>query len=275
MRVEFKGEEKGYCNICKKNSQLTRDHIPPKGCVKATHVELMTLKNYASLPTKAVISQSGLNIRSICGDCNNNLLGTKYDPELIKLTGKVANILRVNQEQRLLLPETITLTVKPQRLLRSVVGHILAGYLPIPETPPISAPFSDALRNYFLNQSSTISDKIEVYYWLYPSNKQIVINSLGIGSITEECLIASSCLLKFFPLAFWIVWDKPDSFLVNSKKISKDKFKGLDESCELVLELQNILPLDYPEIPDEGRFIIGREDASFLAQPKKPKGFGS
>jgi len=274
-QVKFKDAKEGYCNICGQHSQLTRDHIPPQGCVKPTTVELRTLTQYLTEPSgKPVNSQSGLNILSICGNCNNNLLGTEYDPELIAVSNQVARLLRVQQEGGLSLPETIELNVKPQRLIRAIIGHILAGKLPIPGQTTVSAPFPDALRNYFLDTSSTIADKIEVYYWVYPSNKQIVINSLGIGSAIGEGFISGSCLLKFFPLAFWIVWDKPSSFPINTQKISNEKFKSLDESCEIGVELRDFPPLNYPEVPGKSRYIMYRDDSTVLAQPKKPKGFG-
>ncbi len=271
----FKGAKEGYCNICCTHSNLTRDHIPPQGCVKPTTVELRTLTQYASSPTKKpIISQSGLNILSICGNCNNNLLGTEYDPELIEVSKKVASIIRSQRNLGLSLPEKIGITVKPQRLLRSVVGHILAGKLPVPGESPISAPFPDSLRNYFLDQSSNLSDKFNCYYWLYPSNRQIVINSLGIGSALGEGFIAGSCVLKFFPLAFWLVWDKPDAFSIDTTQMPKANFKGLDETCEIILDLKNMPSLDYPEVSEKGKYIIGCDDSAFIAQPKKPKGFG-
>jgi hypothetical protein len=274
-QVKFKGDKEGYCNICRQYSQLTRDHIPPQGCIRPTLVELRTLVQYLSEPNeRPTSSQSGLNILSICGNCNNNLLGTEYDPELIKVSKQVSGLMRVQQDLGLSLPGKIDLSVKPQRLIRSVVGHVLAGELPIPEVFPISAPFPDALRNYFLDQSSSLPEKIEVYYWVYPSNKQIIVNSLAIGSTMGEGFISGSCLLKFFPLAFWIVWDKPASFPISLTRISKDKFKGLDETCEMVVDLRRTSPLNYPEVPGEGRYIMFSDKSTFVAQPKKPKGFG-
>ncbi len=273
-QVRFKGDKEGYCNICGKYSKLTRDHIPPQGCVKPTNLELRTLTQYLTEPNgKPVNSQSGLNFLSICGNCNNNLLGTEYDPELIEVSRQVASLVRVTRELGLSLPEKIKLSVKPQRLVRAVIGHILAGKLPTPGQPPVSAPFPDALRNYFLNTSSPIPKEIEVYYWVYPSNKQIVINSLGIGSATGEGFISGNCLLKFFPLAFWIVWDKPFSFPINFEKISNESFKGLDERCEIIVDLRNLSPLNYPEVPGESRVILVHDDSTVLAQPRKPKGF--
>jgi hypothetical protein len=275
--IKFKGDKKGYCNICGNHSELTRDHIPPQGCVKPKPVELRSLIQYVSKSSdKPTDSQSGLNIFSICGNCNNTLLGTEYDPELIEISQKLAGIVRVQHELGLSLPEKINLSVKPQRLIRSVVGHILAGKLPITGQPPVSAPFPDALRNYFLDQSSSIPEELDIYYWVYPSNKQIVISSLGIGSTLGKGFISGSCLLKFFPLAFWVVWNKPTSFPISFTKIPKDKvqFKDLDETCELVIDLRHIPHLDYPEVPGGDEYIMSHNDSTFLAQPKKPKGFG-
>lgn len=274
-QVKYKGDKEGYCNICGEYSQLTRDHIPPQGCIKPTKVELRTLSQYLSKPSgKPTHSQSGLNILSICGKCNNNLLGTEYDPELIEVSKKAAGMVRVQRELGLSLPEKIDLDVKPQRLIRSVIGHILAAKLPIRGEPPISAPFPDALRSYFLDQSSNIPEELEVYYWVYPSNKQIVINSLGVGSAMGGGFIPSSCLLKFFPFAFWIVWNKPTSFPISSTKIPKNNLKSLDENCEIRLNLRHIPPLNYPEAPNDHRFILCHNDSTFVAQPKKPRGFG-
>jgi hypothetical protein len=274
-KMKFKAGKEGYCSICGNYSKLTRDHIPPQGCVKATRLELKTLSQYLSNSNeKPVISDNGLNIMSICGNCNNNLLGIEYDSALIHASRQLSKIIRNQNELGLYLPEQISFRIKPQRLLRSVIGHVLASKLPLSERTNISAPFPDALKNYFLDPSSNISEKIEIYYWIYPSNKQVVIDGLSIGSAMGEGFIAGSCLLKFFPLAFWIIWDKPDTFPVNLTRMPKDKFKGLDDTCEIIVDLRNLPSLSYPEKPTEGRYIMFNDDSSFIAQPKKSKGFG-
>ena len=274
-KMKLKADKEGYCSICGNYSKLTRDHIPPQGCVKATSLELQTLSQYLSNSNeKPVISQSGLNITSICGNCNNNLLGREYDLALIYASKQLSNIIQTQKELGLYLPEQISLLIKPQRLLRSVIGHVLASNLPVADKTNISAPFPNALRNYFLDQSSNISDKIEVYYWIYPSNKQVVINGLSIGSTMGEGFISGSCLLKFFPLAFWVVWDKPDTFPINLTRMPKDKFKGLDDTCEIIIDLRDLPSLSYPEKPTDERYIMFNKGSSFIAQPKKSKGFG-
>ena len=118
------------------------------------------------------------------------------------------------------------------------------------------------------------STKLEVYYWIYPSNKQVVINSLGIGSAMGEGFIASSCVLKFFPLAFWIVWDKPDSFPINLTKIPKNSLKGLDDTCEIIVDLRSLPSLDYPEKSGDKHISMLCNGSSFVAQPERCRGFG-
>ncbi|MEN8444716.1 MAG: hypothetical protein ABG776_06870 [Cyanobacteria bacterium J06555_13] len=272
--VQFKGKKEGFCNICGLNGALTRDHIPPKGCVSPTLVELKTLSQYLTEPigNRGTLSQSGLNIRSICENCNSGLLGAQYDQSLIDLSQRVTGLVRASQQQGIVLPARTSVTVNPQRLVRAVVGHVLAGKPPSSKSAPKSAPYPDALRQYFLDPSRNIPPELEVYYWLYPSNQQIVINSLGFASTEGKGCIPGSCLLKFFPLAFWLVWDKPNTFPINAEKISASAFQGIDDTCEIALDLKNIPSINYPEEPNDRYALMLRNDSTFLATPKSQKG---
>ena len=276
--VQYRGKKEGFCNICGSYGKLTRDHIPPQGCVKPKAVELKTLSAYLTEPIEktGTLSQSGLNVRSICANCNSKLLGTEYDQALIDVSQRVAGLVKVSREQGIALPARISITVQPQRMMRAVIGHVLAGKVPSSEAPPKSAPYPDGLRQYFLDPSRNIPSEVEVYYWLYPSNEQRVINSLGLGSTEGKGCIPSSCILKFFPLAFWLVWDKSSTFPINAEKIPASAFKGIDDTCEIALDLRNIPPLNYPEEPDDSYILMLRHDSTFLATPKrqKAKGFG-
>ncbi len=95
MQLKFKGNKEGFCNICGQHSQLTRNPIRLQGCIKPTPVELSHLSQYLCEPNKkSTISQSRLILLSICGNCNNNLLGTEYDPELIEVSKQVSRLVR-------------------------------------------------------------------------------------------------------------------------------------------------------------------------------------
>jgi len=270
-----KGPQEGYCNICSKYTQLTRDHIPPQGCITPAALELRTLNQHISYKNrKPLFSQNGLNIRSICGQCNNTLLGTNYDPELISLSRQLANLVRVQNELGFSLPQQVSLRVKPQKLARSVIGHVLAGTLPSTSTPPISAPFPDALKRYFLDSSSPMPNELDVYYWIYPSRQQIVINYLALALDSGKGFIAGSSLLKFFPLAFWIVWNKPNTFSIDFPKLLKNKSLDLDEPNNLIVDLTKIPHLSWPEVPDGNQIVMYRDELTVLARPKRPKGVG-
>lgn len=102
------------------------------------------------------------------------------------------------------------------------------------------------------------------------------MDALGFVSTEGKGDIPSSCILKFFPLAFWLVWNKSSTFLIDTEKIPVGAFKDLDDDYEIALDLRNIPPLDYPEEPNDSYVISLCHDRTFLATPKrqKPKGFG-
>ena len=147
QHVQFKGKKEGFCNICGVYTKLTRDHIPPQGCVKPKAVELKTLAAYLTEPIekRGTISQSGLNVRSICEECNSTRLGTEYDPALVDLSHRVSSLVRASREQGIVLPERISVTVQPQRLVRAIIGHVLAGKVPSSTVTPNSAPYPRAI----------------------------------------------------------------------------------------------------------------------------------
>ena len=71
------------CTICQQHSTLIWDHVPPKGSwvFGKTKVSMRPSLNLAGDP-KLRESQNGLKFRTLCRECNN-LLGTKYDPEIM------------------------------------------------------------------------------------------------------------------------------------------------------------------------------------------------
>ena len=81
------GPATGVCNICGVNGPLIQDHAPPKGAVDVRHIKLKSIirdsaddeQNLAS----SRILQNGVQYRSICSNCNNNLLRAKYDQSYI------------------------------------------------------------------------------------------------------------------------------------------------------------------------------------------------
>jgi hypothetical protein len=115
--------------ICGAYGSLTKDHVPPKGCgnIKDVVLKTFTPQTFTKERTPVSYSQKGSHFRTICGKCNNDLLGAKYDPELIKLYKEVVGIAESAQNNRLILPRYHTHFIKPQKIARAVVGHLLAA----------------------------------------------------------------------------------------------------------------------------------------------------
>jgi hypothetical protein len=243
-KVITRGAQEGYCRICKQYRELTRDHVPPKGSIKVSPVELRTLGQDKN--TKPVISQDGTNFRTICSKCNNTFLGTEYDPELNKISKKIGSLIKSS----LLLPSQISIAVKPQRLARAIIGHILASnYHPAASDIKENLPFPEALREYFLDRNAFLSKKINIYYWFYPGHREVILHgaAMGFWKFSERPLIFS--LIKFFPIAYWITWEEPQDLKINAPTLLQDRNIGIDQVEEIQIKLSNFPRLDFPEHP--------------------------
>jgi hypothetical protein len=107
-RFRYYGSKEGYCNICNKFTELTEDHVPPKGCIGINKKDVQVLTKYlACEEIKPRLFQSGLKFRTICSNCNKILLGQEYDPELIQLSREIGLYLRVKNEFDFSLPKYI------------------------------------------------------------------------------------------------------------------------------------------------------------------------
>jgi hypothetical protein len=272
QKIKIHGPEIGYCNICERYEKLTEDHVPPRGSAKIGAVEIRTLSDYFSREkTFFHLSQKGLLIRSICAICNNKRLGEFYDPYLNEISRAVKKLVKAHSERRLIWPHKIGLTITPQRVARAIVGHLLAGSLSKDEmTTPIKAPMPDGLKTYFLNPSAAFPDQLEIYYWLYLSNVQKILKTFTVAMLGNRQLIIGE-LLKFFPLAYWVVWDKPVDIIINLSKLTKKRTIALDETDEIEIDFQNIPHKNWPENPDDNMIILYREDGTKIASQKQKR----
>jgi|JI10StandDraft_1071094.scaffolds.fasta_scaffold427066_1 hypothetical protein len=238
-----KGPASGRCNICGDVGVLTRDHTPPKGCVKPTPVVLHhAIDALGAEPHKkdGRILQDGVSYRTLCSRCNSGLLGGRYDPVLIDFSAQVVSAL----ESRILL-QSIEVKTKPQLLFRSIFGHLAAQgvdrYLKGPHTADWAA--------WFLAETLPMPARTDFYCWPYPYKRQ----SLRRDAVVLNFKTGKPCyywLMKFYPIAFCI-WHEPDAaFPVHAANLSLFSRLGADDEAvitmptypvphELVLEAPN------------------------------------
>lgn len=199
---KIKKERVDICNICGKKLPLTWDHVPPKFCFNNVYVKYNSMMEKASVNRKSSISQNGIRFRTICANCNNNLLGAKYDTEYKKLVECLYNIYidSSNISQYIIIKG-----LKLNRIARAIVGHILAS-----REDYCTGKFEESLRQYFLDETSLPPTGISLLYYTYIYNTIMIIRDIvpkHIGNIDYDVPSSFMSCLNSFPLAFLLVND--------------------------------------------------------------------
>lgn len=105
--AKTKREANGPCNICKKHSALTWDHVPPKGGIELLPVQLdnffCKLKGTSATEARMGRSSDGVKYRTICKGCNS-FLGAEFDEVINKLNSDITKLVST----QLIMPDTIT-----------------------------------------------------------------------------------------------------------------------------------------------------------------------
>jgi hypothetical protein len=144
------------------------------------------------------LSECGLVQKTICKECNN-LLGYKYDQELIQLiksTSLQCDRIKSLLAMGLTIPNIeLELSLVPDRVARSVIGHLLAA-----RASEQGLTVSD-MQKYVLEEDYCFSQNYHLYIWYCPLQEPLVtIENVYIHLPTMSALIYDT--YKVFPLAF-------------------------------------------------------------------------
>lgn len=255
--ISTRGPKNGQCNMCGDIGPLTEDHTPPKGCLKPTQVELLHIVSLLSdepTKTKGRFSQNGVKYRTLCHRCNNNLLGTKYDPAFITFVNNVGSLLRSS----LHLPNTIIIQAQPQAILRSLIGHVSAQGVDRYQKGPLTEP----LRDYFLDTSKPLPSDIRIFYWAYPHRPHVMARDAAYLDIPSGHSFAI-WLLKFFPIAFLVVWGEPKGLHYPIHGFDLWHNCPFDTLVDLPVTLRPIPPQFWPEAPSDQSVLLYGQEAIF------------
>ena len=198
-------------------------------------------------------SQNGLKFRTLCRECNN-LLGTMYDPEIIDFARAVRRYFEVRYVH---LPSRVLhLPVKVQRLMKGIVGHLLAAKADLDSTN-----FETIGREYVLNNEEPLPTDINFFYWIYPYYNLVQVRREFVmfwprGTFKIPAIFQS---LKYFPVAY-LVCDKPQYAGLNS--LSRYRHTGIDDLVEIPIELDGGREKDWPDAPsdDENNVVLVGND---------------
>lgn len=260
--TEIKRGRFGSCNICGRRSLLTWDHVPPKGGIELSAVEIRSvLQNVASQAqaNSYVLSQNGLKFRTICKCCNEKF-GSRYDPVLNEFAKGVGSYLKTT----LSLPSIVHFRTRPVAIMRAVLGHLLSTKAHFDY-----AVTDQSIRSFVFDETIPIPPVVNIFYWIYPYENIAVLRNIGMPAVRGRFdRLATFDILKYFPIAYLVT--------------DASRYEGLDELtvfrnlsvndyAEIPINLRGAREPDWPERIDPGNFIFGGQSltSSVYAIPRK------
>lgn len=203
------------CAICGGVGKLTKDHVPPKGVMPCTEIELDTLLPGRTGEHRKRVLKSPV-FKTLCSKCNSGLLGGQYDPALKNFAEALIPWVRSVTRKDLILPREATVDIRQSAVARAVVGHLLAADERSDAALP-NGKMLEAMRAFFLGESVS---ELRVFVWPYMGDLVILKSFLTVAILPSgrEGLVKMPYkpilghILKFDPVAFWVVWDAPDPF---------------------------------------------------------------
>jgi hypothetical protein len=237
------------CNICQEQTELTKDHVPPKTCQKFSQVLIHKLLSDSKTDKgfSPQIGQNGLYYKTICPDCNNNILGGKYDKYLGDFTKNIESLIKSS----IMIPGKISVRCYPNAIARSLLGHLLAA-----KTETDEVVLDQLIRPCVLDETISIPSSINIFYWIYPYKNIKVIRDFAMVSCTNTTRnFGYFNLLKFYPVAFLIAHDLEEYDNLDSLKDFKNM--PFDQEAEISIKLNPIRYSNWPEdINNTNRFLL-------------------
>ena len=259
--TKFKREKYSKCNICLKESEMTFDHIPPRGSIEIQPVEQENIfHRLTQNQRKFNLSQNGVKFRTICSVCNNERLGAELDPVLNEFTKSVSLVLK----SKLTFPQYIEIETQPNLLIRAILGHLLAAKIKIDDSV-----IDKSIRDFVFDYNIPIPNDINIFYWIYPFQEIEIMRDFGMPSIRNKFKdIGLFSILKFFPVAY-LISDLNE--YENLPSLISYKTKNFEDKSNITIDLKKIKPQFWPNNIENGNFMIGgaRFDSSVIASPRK------
>jgi len=262
--TRFNGPDSGFCRLCGKKRVLTLDHIPPTSWINTHNIVLQSFLD----KKQSMKSPRGLMFKTLCDNCNNNLLGT-FDGKVGYVLNEIRSFLSYMKSEGVN-DQKVEFNISNQVFLKSIIGHILAGFDPIASVEfPTYTPnnsFKSILHKYWKSQIDNLPQSIKIYYWVY-ENEPITFapQIVYAANISEPDSIIICSLIRFNPIGIMICFlDKSRyRFSINEINLNKNK------DDKLVLKLSNkSLPEDFPFSLQKNSAILYQKDLIYFGMKK-------
>lgn len=259
---KVKRAKKTECNLCRTEAELTWDHVPPQGGIELSSIEMRTvLQTLSGDPEKDRfnLSQNGVKFRTLCKKCND-WLGHQFDPTLNDFARDVGELVR----SPLHLPPSIDVDTKPHRLIRAIIGHLIAAKADLDEVV-----FDQTVRKFIFDSNLPVPDEIFIFYWIYPYPTQVVLRDVGMPKRRGNFSDFMFChLLKYFPIAFLVT--NTDAY-EGLPELTRYRDAAPDDVLSVAIPLRDAPDHLWPEAPDDGNALFGGQamQSSVIGSPKK------
>lgn len=258
-QVGTRGPNRGPCNICSTVGPLTEDHVPPKGALQVPQHELFNiiqlLNQRPERRQKGRQMQDGVKFKTLCGRCNNTLLGARYDPVLLRFGNDIIQYLA--SAKSVALPEVISVTTVPGLLARAVLGHLFA----VGVGRNALSPLEQEAANFFLDEAKPLPEGINIFYWIYPQRQQVQVrDAMLLTDFFKSHPIRFFCL-KYFPVAFMVTWNLDDRNRILAPDLGAFMLYGGGHPADLPLSLRSIPHPLWPEAPTSNGAVVYGNDA--------------
>ena len=194
----------GICRICKKKTELSFEHIPPKAAFNKytkfrtiPYLEYVKNSHRENYKPMAKLQQGGVGDYCLCRKCNS-FLGNNYVPDYFKLAQVAKDIYQNKNFEKVIF---VTVEISPLRLLKQALAMFVCMNQP---------EFTDGepeLLNFIKNpEEQNLPDKFRVFMYLNYIGQIRKLTSMytnHFGFVNE---------LAFPPLGFVLSIDSNKSF---------------------------------------------------------------
>lgn len=147
-------------------------------------------------------------------------------------------------------------SVKVNRLARSIVGHLLAHGV----GEHRKGTMMDELTTYFLDDSAPFPARLKLYYWVYPYNDQVIVKGAGFSLHYWDAFAVFS-LLKFYPLSFFFVSEEPVEWRIPYGRLDQLLTSTIEDETVVRIDFTGLPAQRWPEAPLDTGMVFHCEGA--------------
>jgi hypothetical protein len=239
----------GRCGICLKRKELSWDHILPN---KGVHYDELVLHSIHQVVNGELIkfrprlSQDGLKLRTICRDCNSKL-GSRYDHALIEFVDTI----KLYGESNIYFQGEKSITCKPNAIIRSILGHLIAAKLEIDFSE-----YENSMRRHVFNENIPIPESLNVFYWAYPyKNLAVIRDTIMLKQKSQFGEVTGFQIYMFYPVAF-LVTDLNQ--YENLKSLSSFNSLPPEKEAKIKINLNEQKDPYWPFKTDDDIIVLGQ-----------------